>query len=421
MRIASNGATLLLQQAAGLKKKSRGNNVTSDNAARLADEASRCHDLANTKVGSGLEKHRAAHTSRFLALLRDNYTEGRRLHITAARLEGRLALNLADGLIQNAGMSLDRIFGLPLIPGSAVKGVARHAALDELKREEDAAPCLALFARVFGSADNDYTNGELKHYANLRRDTGLPENIKGAVTFLQATPLNDAQIVVDITNVHYPDFYRTGHVEDQSKETPKPNYFPAIERGAEFAFPIILNGLDPDPALLAAAARWLTAALTVRGLGAKTAAGYGWFSPCPGNYVADLLAQSEHEKQACLERERKAREDAQRLAAEKAEAEKAAKIAAAKKQQKADFDKLTPAEQLAAIATDNGQFRNFMEKRFSSLTPDEKADIVRWFASDKGNARWVEIREAASKGKKPWSQIVPQIHVAKKAAGLKLP
>ena len=46
-----------------------------------------------------------------------------------AKLEGRMAINLAEGLIENAGICLDRLFGLPYIPGSAVKGIARHAAL----------------------------------------------------------------------------------------------------------------------------------------------------------------------------------------------------------------------------------------------------------------------------------------------------
>jgi CRISPR type III-B/RAMP module RAMP protein Cmr6 len=56
-----------------------------------------------------------------------------RASVTIAQLEGRLAINLADSLIQNAGICLDRLFGLPFIPGSAIKGICRHAALEELK------------------------------------------------------------------------------------------------------------------------------------------------------------------------------------------------------------------------------------------------------------------------------------------------
>ena len=45
-----------------------------------------------------------------------------------AQLQSRLLVNMAGGVMENAGLCLDR-FGLPYIPGSAVKGCARRAAL----------------------------------------------------------------------------------------------------------------------------------------------------------------------------------------------------------------------------------------------------------------------------------------------------
>jgi CRISPR-associated protein Cmr6 len=335
-----------------------------------------------------LDTLRQKHTARFLELLRAAYPENR-LAIVNARLEGRLAINLAEGVIQNAGISLDRVFGLPLIPGSAIKGVARHAAwLDAQAHPEKQ----CLLNRVFGADDSGK---------------------QGAVSFLQAAPTNTAQIVVDITNVHTPDYYHMGREADLAKETPKPNTFPAVERGAEFAFPIILNGLDPAPALLEAARDWLLAALTQNGIGARTAAGYGWFS--------DITAEvAEREREATATR---ARRDEKNRLLEERKAREEAELAKRREEKAAaaDFAKLAPSAQLAAIAADNGQFRQFLEKRFATLTPDEKAGVVCWFASADGNARWLEIRDAAGKGKKPWSQIVPQIHAAKKTANLKLP
>ena len=49
-----------------------------------------------------------------------------------ARLQSRLMVNMAGGVMENAGLCLDR-FGLPLIPGSAVKGCARRTALAALR------------------------------------------------------------------------------------------------------------------------------------------------------------------------------------------------------------------------------------------------------------------------------------------------
>ena len=51
--------------------------------------------------------------------------------IIYAQLQSRLMVNMAGGVMENAGLCLDR-FGLPYIPGSAVKGCARRAALGAL-------------------------------------------------------------------------------------------------------------------------------------------------------------------------------------------------------------------------------------------------------------------------------------------------
>lgn len=48
-----------------------------------------------------------------------------------AQLQSRLMVNMAGGVMENAGLCLDR-FGLPYLPGSAVKGCARRTALATL-------------------------------------------------------------------------------------------------------------------------------------------------------------------------------------------------------------------------------------------------------------------------------------------------
>jgi len=273
MRIASNGAILLQQKAADLERKARGKNVeTEEKRDRLLEEARHCRALSGTKTGAGLEPLRPRHTARFLELLRTAYP-AERLRILNGLLEGRLAINLAEGLIQNAGIMLDRIFGLPFIPGSAVKGVVRATALAEVRQNP---ALLKTFARVFGTAESDYAQkGDLKDFSC---PSGLPQTLQGAVVFMQAIPTNEAKIVADITTVHYPKYYRTGNPSDEKEEGPLPNTFPTVERGAEFAFPILLNRLSDDITLLETAERWLANAMEQHGFGAKTAAGYGWFT-----------------------------------------------------------------------------------------------------------------------------------------------
>lgn len=157
-----------------------------------------------------------------------------------AQLQARLMVNMAGGVMENAGLCLDR-FGLPYIPGSAVKGCARRAALAALREwclaggsqenkprtnENPLAACcepftdpaemLAAIAQVFGWCEQDWTENsdlpwacakkkEILHAAaetlaerfkwpieNRRRNTpwrSLP-NFAGSVSFLPAYPLD---------------------------------------------------------------------------------------------------------------------------------------------------------------------------------------------------------------------------------------
>ncbi len=98
--------------------------------------------------------------------------------ILHAQLQSRLMVNMAGGVMENAGLCLDR-FGLPYIPGSAVKGCARRAALAALREwcETGSKPTdpgnlftaacapfatpaemLAAIARVFGWCEQDWSD-----------------------------------------------------------------------------------------------------------------------------------------------------------------------------------------------------------------------------------------------------------------------
>jgi CRISPR type III-B/RAMP module RAMP protein Cmr6 len=315
LRLSDGGAAVLNAEATRRKTQAGGRDVEEHNRTRLTREADLAGRLAATRIETeDAHKLRTRHTRRFLSLFRKAY--GDRAAITVGQLEGRLAINLAEGLIQNAGICLDRLFGLPFIPGSAVKGVCRHAALEELQaaQGDQRQQVFDSFRSVFGTADNDFqaaqgkrSAGDLHEFRHCLRDRS--ENQKGGIAFLPAYPLNEARVVVDLTNVHHPLYYggdkrrniAAGLPESLAEEKPQPNPFPTVEAGAQFAFCLVLNGVADDPAVLDAARRWLEIALTVRGLGAKTAAGYGWFSIQPG-----VLQEIENDARREAEAQRKA-------------------------------------------------------------------------------------------------------------------
>lgn len=393
MRIAEGASQLLSKDAAAKRYRAGGQNVEPENRQRLLAEAQLAESLAKVSWDSkDLSTLRAQHTRRFLALFRSAF--GQRAAMTIAQLEGRLAINLADSLIQNAGICLDRLFGLPFIPGSAVKGACRHAAFEELKSAspEGQPRLFDLFRAVFGTADNDFKNGELVPFQRLL--TGRAENQKGAISFLPAYPVNEARVVVDLTNVHYPDYYRSGRTEDLSKERPQPNPFPAVEVGAQFAFCLVQNGVDNDPSLLAAATRWLEAALTIGGLGAKTASGYGWFSLRP-DVMEQLLAEERREADAAAIKAK-----AESAARAKAEAEAVRKASMSPEEQaKERFAALNPQDFATAVsgmaALTAAEQKGLL---LALLLPDRRDTWRGWKRSDKpANKARVEALLAAAK------------------------
>lgn len=115
MRIASQAQELVTAQAVKMEQESRGRNVGPEKAQRLRAQASIARQMANIKWNDQeIEALRARHSRRFIKLLTTAFP-GRHV-VLVAQLEARLAVNLSDSLIQNAGISLDRLFGLPVIP-----------------------------------------------------------------------------------------------------------------------------------------------------------------------------------------------------------------------------------------------------------------------------------------------------------------
>ena len=373
VRVSDGASSLLTKNANELERQSNGRNVrTEEKRQRLRAQAKIANQLATVNWERADQSVlRAKHSQRLLTLFRESY--GERCAVVVGKLEGRLAINLADSLIQNAGICLDRLFGLPYIPGSGVKGVCRHAGLEKLRQTtgSDREAIFRRFRSVFGSADNDFgREGALKDFASLLGSDS--KDLRGAVSFLPAYPVSEAKVVVDLTNVHYPDYYRTGREGDQSQEAPRPNPFPAVESGARFGFALVLNGMDTDPAMLDFARECLEEALTVRGLGAKTASGYGWFS-IDHEYETSMVQAAEAEAAAQREAALAAEEQAKR------EAEDAAKLAAMSPEQRAgetllalsDAEFAERAKQLAECPDDE-------QRAFLNLLLTDKAKRDRW-------------------------------------------
>lgn len=158
---------------------------------------------------------------------------------------GRLLVDHSGGILE-ADISLHRLFGFPVIPGSALKGIARSMArFDEDKKR---------FARVFGGEEKGKSDSA------------------GTVAFLMAVPADkNWKMVVDILTSH-----RGGDTAN-----PVPVFFPAVEKGGKFRFTVCPTARAEDGDL-EFAVKYLKKALRENGVGAKTSAGYGYFEIVEG-------------------------------------------------------------------------------------------------------------------------------------------
>jgi CRISPR type III-B/RAMP module RAMP protein Cmr6 len=252
------------------------------------------------------------------------------------KLGGRLIVNQAGGVMENSGLCLHRNFGFPYVPGSAVKGCARHYAWEQWRAEESPEKKKELAKKIAltfgfptgnripkdkekikeGKVPEEYLDNYLEEaFPELfgsykdgqgRKLDGKYKTLSGAVAFLDARPHGKAPLSVDVLTCHHMDYYsgdskyleRSGGLALDNEE-PNPQPFPVVEAGVTFLFQLCPLKASAD---LSFAAGMLTSSLEVNGIGAKTSAGYGWFMEDPevSEQVRAKLAEEEQKKQDAL-------------------------------------------------------------------------------------------------------------------------
>jgi len=199
----------------------------------------------------------------------------------AARLSSPLCLHTArPGPLENAGLALHPIWGVPYLPGTGLKGSARaYATRLWLPSQPDRAEAARTIERIFGKAPSPWR----KQWAQaVGVDLGKDESAAvGTVIFLEAWPTRPGAITIDILNNHHFEYYQDAQGEATGKaapgdwENPMPVFFPVVAAGAEFLFAVAKRRDDVADEDLRLAIEWLQGALQLEGVGGKTSAGYG--------------------------------------------------------------------------------------------------------------------------------------------------
>lgn len=222
-----------------------------------AESKQRTGFLARFAAGFQGQRHREpelrAHQERL-----DGIAEHRRDFVTVGRFVTGLG---AEHPVEN-GFTFDPLLGVPMLPGSSVKGLCRAAA--KLVRADPK---------------------EVEHLlgSDVPQRGREDELHPGEAVFLGAWPLRWPELDVDVLNPHHPDYYQDQGFRPEKRkrlarqtEEPKPVCFLTVASGTRFRFWIRGRaGRSIEPQDAETVWGWLETGLEALGAGGKTAAGYG--------------------------------------------------------------------------------------------------------------------------------------------------
>jgi CRISPR-associated protein Cmr6 len=204
-----------------------------------------------------------------------------------ANVIGRLVVGLGSESVWENNITLHRTYGVPYIPGSALKGLAAAYAHKYLEGDEEKKECWRK-----PDAEKEKTD---EYYASAHKIMFGDTTSEGYVTFFDAlyVPFKDKEanhkaLWPDVITVHHPKYYG-GEQQKQSEETQKVSEEEQDKKDivppADWDDPTPISFISATGTYLIALAgdaNWvatafdiLALALADMGVGAKTSNGYG--------------------------------------------------------------------------------------------------------------------------------------------------
>jgi CRISPR-associated protein Cmr6 len=261
---ASNPGLVLQRCLTEQKKNSEGGNDARSSllkgAMLAADRGKACYEKAFamrevyfSRIGSAQSPRRSVKTMRF-------------------ETEGRLIIGLGGESPLETGLTLLSPYGVPVIPGSALKGLAAHYCdqvwgpeekqyrAGRFKKGKEIEAVGDFYKAMFGTTED---SGHITfHDAWIR-----PESLKSA---------NHLGLVEDVMTPHHGHYYSSEGAEGFPTDFDEPN--PVTFLSVRGKFEIVLECDDPSEngqAWLKIVGELLGKALKEWGIGGKTSSGYG--------------------------------------------------------------------------------------------------------------------------------------------------
>jgi CRISPR-associated protein Cmr6 len=162
----------------------------------------------------------------------------------------RVIVGLSHNAVLETGMTVHPVFGFPVVPGSCLKGAAR------------------VYATHVAEAPPDHIDVQFGWQSDEQSGCGN-------LVFLEGGPVVPPWIDRDVVNPIFGEYYQ-GDRPPAGYLSPSPLFFLALGRRSRYQFGVA--SLDGDRRAAEEGCQWLQGALQHIGVGAKTAAGYGYWS-----------------------------------------------------------------------------------------------------------------------------------------------
>lgn len=196
---------------------------------------------------------------------------------------GRLIVGLGSENVLETGIRLHHTFGMPIIPGSALKGLAAHFC-DQVWGERDSLTPSEEALQFRAARREDKNNNRPAEPAGKYHQLlfGITDD-SGCIVFHDAWYVPDSSpqpLVQDVMTPHHPDYNRDPEKDIKFRpptDFDSPTPVPFLSVAGKFRVAVSWNGPQhPD------AERWTEAALSLVkqalaewGIGGKTSSGYG--------------------------------------------------------------------------------------------------------------------------------------------------
>ena len=169
---------------------------------------------------------------------------------------GRMIVGLGGSNVLETGITLNHIYGTPLIPGSALKGLAAHYCADVWKNDPKFSRGGEYYNFMFGATEDA---GFLTFHDAWLNPSSLP-----------------GSLVRDVMTPHHSKYYEGKGADPTDFDDPNPVTFLSVK--GEFEIRVSCEGegeAEERKAWESIAMRLLKQALKERGIGGKTSSGYG--------------------------------------------------------------------------------------------------------------------------------------------------